>query len=165
MLFKLGGWNIRGLNDPLKQVVVSNFISNNNLSLVGIIETHVQESQSSRIKHRLKPSWHFIDNYVNNIHGRILVGWDPEVMKVSVIHSSTQAIFLDILYGQNIHFVVTMVYGDNDLITRRLLWEDINAFASYNTAPWILLGDFNSILEVEDKFSRVEVTNSQFFDF
>lgn len=48
-MFKLGGWNIRGLNDSLKQHEVARFISSNKLSMVGIVETQVQNKDVVRL--------------------------------------------------------------------------------------------------------------------
>lgn len=41
-------WNVRGLNDPIKQVVV-NRISSLNLSIVGLLETRVKEASYQKI--------------------------------------------------------------------------------------------------------------------
>lgn len=95
--------------------------------------------------------------------GRIWVGWDSQLLKIQVIHCSSQAIFLDVLDYKSRSFVVTIVYGSNDGITKGHLWRDINAFAGYNNKPWVLLGDFNSLLSVNDKTGgATEVTSSLF---
>ena len=39
MMFKLGAWNIRGLNDPIRQKEARNIIAANKLSVCGIVET------------------------------------------------------------------------------------------------------------------------------
>ncbi|XP_058180059.1 uncharacterized protein LOC131298595 [Rhododendron vialii] len=40
-MIKLGAWNIRGLNDPLKQKEVRSLILVNNFSLMGVVETKI----------------------------------------------------------------------------------------------------------------------------
>lgn len=64
---KMGCWNIRGLNDPLKQVEVSRLIRGNKLSLVGTVETHVHESNKDRIRNKIWPSWNFVDIYYMDV--------------------------------------------------------------------------------------------------
>lgn len=70
-MIKFGCWNTRGLNDTLKQREVRSFISDNNLSLIGLVETHVQFNNSARIRRSICDSCSFLDNYINNASGRI----------------------------------------------------------------------------------------------
>ncbi|XP_026428291.1 uncharacterized protein LOC113324182 [Papaver somniferum] len=130
-----------------------------------LVETHVQANNSSRIMRSICPSWKFFDNYFHSPAGRIWVGWDPEVLQVSLIQNSSQAIFLDVNLPHNISCVFTFVYGDNDGIVRRSLWNDLVSFSCYNKKPWMILGDFNAILEYKDRLSKTEITASQYSDF
>lgn len=41
-MIKIGTWNIRGLNDPLKQKAVCSFVRVNRLSLFGVVETKIR---------------------------------------------------------------------------------------------------------------------------
>lgn len=45
----------------------------------------------------------------------------------------------------------------------RALWDDIRRWST--TSPWILLGDFNSILFQEDKHNSDPVSNYEVSDF
>ncbi|XP_026378158.1 uncharacterized protein LOC113272552 [Papaver somniferum] len=164
-MIKIGGWNIRGLNDPLKQVEVSNFIQVNKLAMVGIVETHVQEANKSRIRNNICHSWSLVDNYSLDPSGRIWVGRNKEVMTVNVLHTCFQAIFLEVTTFQNQNFIVTFFYGSNDIIQRRFLWSTIRAFDGANAKPWILLGDFNYMLEGCDRITKTDVTSAQYSDF
>lgn len=133
--------------------------------MVGIVETHVQQVNKDRIRHKICHSWQFVDNYSQDPFGRIRVGWNAEIMSVSVLHMSAQAIFLDVTTFQHKIFVVTFVYESNDIIQRRLLWAELKAFDAINSKPWMVLGDFSSILEVTDKVGGVEVTPSYYYYF
>ncbi|XP_026396164.1 uncharacterized protein LOC113290791 [Papaver somniferum] len=97
------------------------------------------------------------DNDSTHSSGRIWVAWDPGVVQVSVLSSSPQDIFLDVSFSSMINFVVTFIYEDNYYITRNLLWDSITDFASFNHRPWVLLGDFNSLLVPSDKVGGASV--------
>lgn len=58
-----GFWNIRGLNDPIKQKEVKSFVKNNKLSLMGLIEHKIKEPKSSRVFGLLFPQWSSIFNF------------------------------------------------------------------------------------------------------
>ncbi|KAE8681719.1 hypothetical protein F3Y22_tig00111310pilonHSYRG00062 [Hibiscus syriacus] len=54
---------------------------------------------------------------------------------------------------QNAHLVITAVYGSNDGIARRLLWQQLRDFeATVGISPWIIGGDFNIILHSNESF-------------
>lgn len=125
----------------------------------------MQEFNKDRIRSRISQSWNFVDNYPLDNSGRIWVGWDPEIMFAVVIHSSSQSIFLDVTTFQNKNFVAAFVYGSNDNTQRRHPWNDLRVFAASNNKPWILLGDFNSILEVGDKVVCADVIYAHLSDF
>ncbi|XP_026396165.1 uncharacterized protein LOC113290792 [Papaver somniferum] len=105
------------------------------------------------------------DNDSTHSSGRIWVAWDPRVVQVSVLSSSPQAVFLDVSFSSMINFVVTFIYGDNYYITRNLLWDSITAFASFSHRPWVLLGDFNSLLVPSDKVGGAYVLLHHYQDF
>ncbi|XP_026417025.1 uncharacterized protein LOC113312490 [Papaver somniferum] len=109
------------------------------------VETHVQTINKSRIKNNINPSWCFLDNDTNNCFGRIWVGWDPSIIQVNLLLDSYQALFLEVTSAR-LNFIVTVVYGDNYYLIRNYLWDMIVSFAASNSKPWVLIGDFNSIL-------------------
>lgn len=77
----IGCWNIRGLNDPLKQEV-GKFIKENRLSICGLVETKVRECNALRIGRLAFGSWETINNYDRAARGRICCGWDAKEMNV-----------------------------------------------------------------------------------
>lgn len=86
-------------------------------------------------------------------------------MSATVLHTSSHAICLDVITFQYNNYIVTFVYGSNDIIQRRHLWNDSRAFESANGKPWILLEDFNSMLEVKDIIGATTITPAHYFEF
>lgn len=164
-MLKVAAWNLRGLNDPLKQVEVGSLIRQNKLSIVGILETHVQEVNKVQIRNNIQEGWHFVDNYINNNSGRIWIGWNPLEVTIAVLHSSPQSVFLDVSTSRNFNFILTFVYGFNDPRQRLSLWNELEAFDDFNNRPWMIMRDFNSILYSDEKVGGAAVTSSQMVDF
>ncbi len=46
---QFGFWNMRGLNDPLKQKGVRSFVNKNNLSIIGLVEHKIKEAMDASI--------------------------------------------------------------------------------------------------------------------
>ena len=60
VLMFLGCWNIRGLNDPIKQAEVRRFLRDEKLSLCGLVETKVKEVNFVNVSRAIHPSWKFL---------------------------------------------------------------------------------------------------------
>ncbi|XP_070021406.1 uncharacterized protein LOC142181303 [Nicotiana tabacum] len=57
-----------------------------------------------------------------------------------------------------------MVYGFNEQAIRRKLWEDINQIGAKMDEPWAVMGDFNCILNREERIgSRVTMAKTRDF--
>ena len=48
---------------------------------------------------------------------------------------------------------------------RRLLWHNLMEFGSRCSGPWLLLGDFNSVLRLEEKCNILNVSAYEIQDF
>ncbi|XP_026451813.1 uncharacterized protein LOC113352177 [Papaver somniferum] len=105
------------------------------------------------------------NNDSRSCYGRIWVGWDPGVIHVNLIHSSPQAVFLDITTPSSINLAVTLVYGDNYYLTRNALWNSLISFAVTVNKALMVLGNFNSILYPSDKVGGAPVLPHHFQDF
>lgn len=134
---QFGFWNMRGLNDPLKQKEVRSFVSKNKLSIIGLVEHKVKESNFNRIFCSMIPFWSFVHNYTHSPNGRICIGWDPSLVKVIVLGLSSQAIHCKIhSVSGDTQFVATFVYGSNLYNERIELWQDLNSWNNPEGAPF-----------------------------
>lgn len=62
-------------------------------------------------------------------------------------------------------FICSFVYGFNTFVSRRDLWSSLISWGINSNEPWILMGDFNSTLSVEDRSTRIQIANSDMDDF
>ena len=70
-MIKIVAWNIRGLNDPLKQKEVISFVKEHSLRVVCHLETRVRISNKDRIFTSILPGWCLLHNYDHALLGRI----------------------------------------------------------------------------------------------
>ncbi|KAL0381232.1 UNVERIFIED_CONTAM: hypothetical protein Sangu_0187500 [Sesamum angustifolium] len=77
---RIGFWNVRGFNRPLKHNGVAHLIKNNQLCLLGILETKLTTSAIARIINRTFPGCCQTNNFDVIAVGRILVIWNPAVI-------------------------------------------------------------------------------------
>lgn len=126
-MVKIGAWNIRGLNDPLKQKEVRRIIFSNNFSLMGVVETKVRLPNIQATAHNCFPKdWLWLDNFTNGPVARILLGWDKDVFSVHLEFKSEQLLVVKVEFcHDNRSFLLSIVYGHNSIMDRRLLWQDL----------------------------------------
>lgn len=145
-----GSWNLRGLNDPIKQKAAKDFLNKNQLSLIGLIEHKIKTPNIRRITNYICPHWQTTDNSVHAPIGRILLAWNPAVLTITVLTKASQFIHCHVHAIQEGHdFLVTFVYGANDHVERRDLWKDL--LSLYSALPWVVLGDFNVVRNPNEK--------------
>ncbi|KAK4416777.1 hypothetical protein Salat_2503200 [Sesamum alatum] len=89
---KIGFWNVRCFNRPLKHNGVAHLIKNNHLCLLGILETKLHAPTIPHIIHRSFPGWCQTNNFDAITGGRILVIWNPAVIDLHPEDISPQVI-------------------------------------------------------------------------
>lgn len=67
--------------------------------------------------------------------------------------------------GWKIDFCVSFTYGLNKIIERRTLWDNLKQYGYFIANPWILLGDFNDVLSLEERIGGIHVQNYEIKDF
>lgn len=159
MMMKIFCYNIRGLNNYQRQQELKRWVSTCRPSIGGILETHVQCDNAASILARIFPGWRYECNYSPTAeNGRIWIVWNPAV-SVFIYKKSDQLISCGVFDSfSRQSFSVTFVYARNCLIARRDLWADMEELHQHryqSSHPWLILGDFNQILQAEDHFSLI----------
>ena len=141
-MIHLACWNIKGLNALLKQLEVKKMILDHKLSPVCLIETRVSMILKPVVVNSVFKDWKMLDNYNSHDLGRIWIGWDPRILKITKFFEIDQIIHCQahILDG-NDRFHISFVYGSNVDSSRRALWHSI--CSNQQDTPWMVLGDFN----------------------
>ncbi|XP_019265436.1 PREDICTED: uncharacterized protein LOC109242998 [Nicotiana attenuata] len=60
---------------------------------------------------------------------------------------------------------LTIVYGLHTIADRRALWDQLRDINAVTNGPWLIMGDFNSVLSVEDRINGVPVHQNEVVDF
>ena len=55
-------------------------------------------------------------------------------------------------FSSGVSWLLTAVYASPNFADRRLLWDNLASVASLHDLPWVIAGDFNKVLGVEEKF-------------
>ena len=145
-------WNVRGFNKPLKHSIVKEWVGNNDLMFGCILETRVKEKKAETMLGSVFRGWSHMMNYEYSQGGRIWLVWRDEV-HMTPVYKTDQLITCSVSLRDQEEFFCTCVYAHNLSEGRKELWDDIchqNDSGLFRNKPWIIMGDFNEILEADE---------------
>lgn len=58
----------------------------------------------------------------------------------------------------NLDWLFTVMFASPRSAERHVMWNNLNKVAQLHNMPWVLAGDFNEPLKVEDKFGGMAVS-------
>ncbi|KAL7145768.1 hypothetical protein ABFS83_07G108700 [Erythranthe nasuta] len=146
-------WNIRGLNKPLKQDGVKNLIQNNKIDICGILESKLktQDKIDNMVNNKFL-GWKEVNNLNSHQGGRILILWNPATVTLIAQSEGKQVLNCWIRHNAtNLLFHASFVFGLYKKEDRQDLWNCLEAYGNGLKSPWIILGDFNCVLNPSEK--------------
>nr|XP_016472175.1 PREDICTED: uncharacterized protein LOC107794213 [Nicotiana tabacum] len=92
--------------------------------------------------------------------------WDPTAISFTMLETHEHFIHGIIQARDNstvIHF--SAIYGLHTVPTRTDLWRKLKEIDELMIHPWLIMGDFNSVLDVEDRVQGSEIQEYETRDF
>ncbi|KAL0455469.1 UNVERIFIED_CONTAM: hypothetical protein Slati_0886100 [Sesamum latifolium] len=119
-------WNVRGLNRRHHQNV-------------------------ARVQNCVPHSWKWFVDYMGP-GNRIWLTWKHDEVDVTVISVYSQMIHCSVLIRHlHIYVLVSVIYGANDGVERRQLWDSqVQLADSIDDEPWLVIGDFNMVADMSE---------------
>ena len=155
--------NVRGLNNSDKQVAIKKLISQQQVGLLGLLETRIKTPNMGKVYLKMFSEWCFSNNNPWHAGGRIIIAWKPSIFHVNIVLCTSQIMHLKVeLISRGVTFFVTFVYGFNKEESRKSLWKELSLVHSLEA--WVVLGDFNAILKAEDRIGD-RANNAPSMDF
>ncbi|KAL0295432.1 UNVERIFIED_CONTAM: putative mitochondrial protein [Sesamum calycinum] len=163
---QIGIMECSGLNGPDHQRLVEQVVRDHKLSFLGLIETRVSQAHVQRTRRHLLNNWSWFEDY-SGPAGRIWVTWNPMEVDVDILEVGTQYIHCQ-AFNKRLHTrcLITVVYGDYDIIPRRVLWSTLRTLSTgIVDEPWLVLGDFNAVIDDSEVCGRAADTSASMTDF
>jgi len=152
-MMKIVTWNIRGINGRSKQRILRDCIMAEKPDILLLQETKCKGAEAASIFQRIWRDCIFITTDSIGASGGLAILWDPHKVTLSNPFTTTGTITAHFTaLGTTQEGAITNVYGpqgsqDKDKFLERL--ELIKSLT--NTPNWIIGGDFNMILTLEEK--------------
>ncbi|XP_016509455.1 uncharacterized protein LOC107826925 [Nicotiana tabacum] len=156
----------RGMNKVFKQKKLKNFIRENKVVLIAVLENRVKETKAEGIIKKIFNNWRWIENYSQAPGGRIWIAWDQTRVDFEGYEMHQQYIIGEVIERQNGNkFRFGTVYGMHTVQDRKRLWEDMEKAMAGATDPCVLMGDYNTILTNKDRAQGTPVQEFEVKDF
>ncbi|XP_060190353.1 uncharacterized protein LOC132619470 [Lycium barbarum] len=110
--------------------------------------------------------WEIFTDYPAVPNGRIWVCWKHQKIRVRVLYSDSQLVHC-IVEDRDSYFKCTMTFvcGLNTEVERKALWHQLRSLNTSINDPWVILGDFNTMLSVGDRINAAPVHPTELIDF
>ncbi|KAL0293596.1 UNVERIFIED_CONTAM: hypothetical protein Sradi_6928000 [Sesamum radiatum] len=126
----------------------------------------ISQINVQRVRRNLLLNWSWFDDY-SGPEGRIWLAWNPLEVGVDILRVESQFVHCR-AFNKRLHTrcLITVLYGAYDLIPRRNLWSALcNLSAVISNEPWLVLGDFNAVMDDSEVYGRAADTSVSMTEF
>ncbi|XP_019244243.1 PREDICTED: uncharacterized protein LOC109224111 [Nicotiana attenuata] len=163
---KIVTWNVRGFNKVHKQKEMKIFLEKQKINLIAIVEHRVQNAKEKEVINKCAPGWSWCSNSKATERGRIWILWDANSIQFTMLQSHTQYIHGIIKNNSSSkQFAFTAIYGLHTAAHMCDMLEELRKIDSQMDSPWLLTGDFNAVLDKEDRVNGTEIQDNKIKDF
>ncbi|XP_028075296.1 uncharacterized protein LOC114277597 [Camellia sinensis] len=145
-------WNCRGAGNKR--------FKRNLRKLVQIHRAELMIFMETKVEFKLMGTFFNCIGFTTSIHvdptgrsGYIWMLWNPNVVNVRVVETSSQQIIANILRQDYPDWLLSTVYARPSSAKRDDLWDQLEAIAQHMNDPWLVAGDFNDFTTANDKRS------------
>ncbi|KAL0282278.1 UNVERIFIED_CONTAM: hypothetical protein Sradi_7266200, partial [Sesamum radiatum] len=134
----------------------------------GYVECSWTQCQANvqRTHRNLLNNWSWFEDY-SGPAGRIWLAWDSLEVGVDILEVGSQFIHCRAV-NKRMHTrcLITVLYGDYDIIPRRELWSALrNLSTGIQDEPWLILGDFNAVMDDSEVCGQAADTSASTVEF
>ncbi|XP_022019843.1 uncharacterized protein LOC110919900 [Helianthus annuus] len=143
-------------------------MSDNGLQVFAVLESHVQTANLDKVCKKVFRNWEWTSNGSLCDKGtRIIVGWNADNVDVVVLHATNQVIHAQAKFKKDNALVnISFVYASNNDQERKYLWDSLKMHKGVvRLDPWVIMGDFNVVLNLEDNCMGTSKVNAAMTDF
>ncbi|XP_022032624.1 uncharacterized protein LOC110933726 [Helianthus annuus] len=136
--------------------------------VIAILESHVQTANLDKVCNKVLRNWEWTSNGSLCDKGtRVIVGWNADTVDVVVLHATNQVVHVQARFKKDNAMVnISFVYASNNDQERKYLWDSLKMHKGVvQSDPWIIMGDFNVVLNLEDNCMWSSKVNAAMMDF
>ncbi|XP_019170571.1 PREDICTED: uncharacterized protein LOC109166142 [Ipomoea nil] len=152
-------WNCQGAASRTFRRTLKLFLQDFKPSILCLLEPKVFGDHANEICFDLSfDHWIRVEAY--GFSGGIWVFWKNEI-QVRISRTHPQFVLLEIMEDNTTPWNLSFVYGSPDHALRRHLFEDLSQEGLNFHGPWLIAGDYNSVLSVDEVSGSTNFSSSR----
>ncbi|GLT73561.1 hypothetical protein SLA2020_454110 [Shorea laevis] len=161
---KIISWNCRGALKAGFRKSVMDLKRIHNPAMLLILETKIAGQNARDVADSLGFQKSCIVNS-DGLAGGLWLLWDDARLSVDILSTSNQAIHAVIQVSNNplfpFNWFFSGIYGRPQFEIRNILWQELTAMANVIQGPWMIIGDFNDVVDQSEKFGGNDVSQTR----
>ncbi|XP_074305135.1 uncharacterized protein LOC141640143 [Silene latifolia] len=140
-----------------KRTVPSGVLTPGGVSIMESLSQSLQKTRLGIIENRL-----FEKGGSSKSGGRIWLLWEPTAYDIDILDVQIQSIHFQVIDKiRRQKFWMTVVYGLNKAAERIPLWESLRTYHNMVKGPWIVAGDFNSVMASNERIGGAPISHAE----
>jgi exonuclease III len=166
-MMKIITWNIRGFNGRSKQRTLRDSIRAENLDILLLQETKCVGEVIEDIFQRCWKNCKSIHTYSNGVVGGLTILWNPATVIIDQPFSIVGTLIVHFrALGSNKDEMITNAYGKQSAQDKDMFLHKISIVSSLlGSTHWIIVGNFNIILALEEKIGGTKQIDQDNYKF
>lgn len=152
--FSFMSWNVRGLNNIVRQEDVRQIVQQQKPMVVCLQETKMAQIDARIVGNTLGQDYtaNFCYLPADGTHGGILLACRNSFIQINNAHLTTHTISVTVTDSRtSIQWTLTGVYGPQQEFDKRAFLTELRELKNIVKPAWLVVGDFNMIYQDQDK--------------
>ena len=119
-------------------------------SIIGLVETRISGRRAQEVCDKIG----FTNCFRVEAQGfqeGIWVLWNSHEVEAEIIDSRDQFVIMEIIPPKRRSWLLTVIYASPHFHLRDALWQDLQRYDTDYHKPWLLAGDFNETVCLEER--------------
>lgn len=143
-------WNVRGAACAKFRPTMMELIHNHHVDMLFLCEPRISRKKAAdTVKSLGFPCYEIVDSV--GFSGGLWLLWKDVNINIEILGTTDQSITACVTSTGKNPWLLTTIYASPSGPKREKLWDYLNFVSSCHQLPWVLAGDFNELLHVEDK--------------
>lgn len=153
---KITTWNARGLNAPRKKCILKQNLKHFESEIIILQETKLNKEECIKLEKKIG-SWNFYLHESRGALGGLGMIWNPRKVILNILISNQSWLCSRVnRIKTNLQFLLININSPTSNSDKKNLWDEINNFINNHNNEHIFLGgDFNTILNIDEKFGGI----------
>ncbi|CAL1359606.1 unnamed protein product [Linum trigynum] len=166
MDYKIFSWNCRGAGGKGFLHAFREYRRKFKPQIVIILEPRISGDRALKVIRDMGFDNELVVDAIGFSRG-IWVSWNSNDLTITRIHTHHQCLHMQVQgrMQQDVAWQLSAVYGCPAPVQRRELWDFLRSITEGMTQPWLLVGDFNSIISPSEKLWGAPFDASRIRDF